>query len=98
MIVVDMVPAEVQLPDGSRHEKVRVSLTHRRVRVWREVGRQPELILDAAHDGVTLETRYPTIGTAMTWPTAAGDVVVTRMRGCACGSSLKAIQPPRDDG
>lgn len=97
MILVDMHPASVQLPDGSSHQHVRVTLTHQRLRVWREVGRRPELVLDTAHDGVTLETRYPLIGRAMTWPTAAGDVVVTRMGGCGCGSSLKAVQPPRDD-
>lgn len=97
MILADVHPAQVQLPDGTRHERVRVSLTHLRLRVWREVGRTPELLLDAAHDGVRLETRHPLIGRAMTWPTAAGDVVVTRMRGCGCGSTLKALQPPRDD-
>lgn len=97
MILVDVVPAEVQLPDGTSHQRVRVTLTHRRLRVWREVGRQPDLILDTAHEGVQIEARHPLIGKAMTWPTAAGDVVVTRMRGCACGSSLKAVQPPKDD-
>lgn len=97
MILVDLVQAEVQLPDGTTHTRVRVALTHRRLRVWREVGRRPELILDTAHDGVRLDVRHPIPGKAMTWPTAAGDVVVTRMRGCACGSSLKAVQPPRDD-
>lgn len=98
MILVDVHPAEVTLPDGTRHQRVRVVLTHRRLRVWSEVGRQPELVIDAPHDGVELTSRHPVPGQPMTWPTGAGDMVVTRMRGCGCGSSLKAVQPPKDDG
>lgn len=97
MILVDVHPAEVQLPDGTTHQRCRVVLSHRRLRVWREVGRQPELLLDTAHTGIMLETRYPLHGRPLTWSTSAGDVVVTRTRGCGCGSSLKAVQPPRDD-
>lgn len=97
MILVDVHPAEVTLPDGTCHERVRVVLTDRRLRVWAESSRQPTVVLDTAHDGVQLESRYPLIGRAMTWPTSAGDVVVTRMRGCGCRSALKAVQPPTDD-
>jgi hypothetical protein len=97
VILVNVHPAEVQLPDGTELQRARVVLTHRRVRVWREVGRQPELVLDVTHPGVVLQERYPIVGKAMTWPTGDGDLVVTRMRGCGCGSSLKGLQAPTDD-
>lgn len=96
MILMDVHPADVQLPDGSRHEQVRVALTHRRVRVWSEVGREPVELLDTAHDGIALETRHPLIGRRMIWSTAAGEVTVTRMKGCGCRSVLKALRPPTD--
>jgi hypothetical protein len=97
VILVDVHPAELQMPDGTRHERVRAVLTHQRIRVWTEVGRTPQLLVDEAHDGVQLEARHPLIGRPIEIPTSAGVLSVTRMRGCGCGSSLKALRPPRDD-
>jgi hypothetical protein len=97
MLLVDVHPAEVTLPDGSRHELVRVALTNRRLRVWSEVGREHELVFDAAHQGIALDTLHPLVGRRMLWATDAGEVAVTRMRGCGCGSSLRALRPPTDN-
>lgn len=93
MILIDMHPAELLLPDGTRHELVRVVLTDKRIRVWAEVGRQPQLLVDEAHDGVRLESQYPVVGQ----PIQVGGLAVTRMRGCGCGSSLKGLRPPTDE-
>jgi hypothetical protein len=97
MLLVDVHPAEVTLPDGSRHDLVRVALTNRRLRIWAEVARTPELLFEAAHQGIALDTLHPLVGRSMTWATDAGEVVVTRMRGCGCGSSLRALRPPSDN-
>lgn len=97
MILVDTHPATVHLPSGEVHDLARAVLTHRRLRVWVARGREQVLVLDEAHDGVTLETRYPLVGRPIEMPTAAGLVTVTRMRGCGCGSPLKSLRPPVDD-
>jgi hypothetical protein len=72
VLLVDVHPAEVTLPDGSRHDLVRVALTNRRLRIWSEVGRAPEMLFEAAHQGIALDTLHPLVGRSMTWATDAG--------------------------
>lgn len=97
MILIDVHPATVQFPDGTVHDLARASVTHRRVRVWVAQGRESALVVDEPHDGVRMETQYPPVGQPVQILTAAGPVLVTRMRGCGCGSPLKGFRAPTDD-
>lgn len=96
MILLDVHPATVQLPDGQTIDRARAVLTTSTVRVWEAVGRDAVLVLDVAQVNARIDARHPAPGVPVLIPTAAGEVTVTRLRGCGCGSPLKALRPSAD--
>lgn len=98
MILLDVHPAEFLDAAGERVAPVRAVLTDQRLRVWRAVGREVELVVDEPVGRVVLESRHPRIGQPIDVPlTAGGSVQLVRAKGCGCGSPLRAIRPPQKD-
>lgn len=91
VVVRDVHPATVTLPDGTTLTKAKVYLTQQRLYVWTEPGRVPTLTHVAAftRDGLVLPKPGASKGKAWTVPTAAGPVTVQPTGGCGCGSALK---------
>lgn len=83
-LVRDVVPAEVQGPDGSRWLRTRVFITDQRVLAFEE-GRPPRLVLEAVLLDADVQSIHAPASRPHRLATADGDVLVRRARGvCSC--------------
>lgn len=84
-LIRDVVPADVQLPDGNRLLRTRVFITDRRIQVWTEA-LPPVLAYDLELVGEpAVASVHASAGTPHRLATPDGEVVVRRSRGaCSC--------------
>lgn len=85
-LVRDVVPAEVHLPDGTRHLRARVFVTTSRLLVFLE-GRPPTLAYerDLVDDAPGLASVHASAGTPHRLSTPDGEVFIRRARHtCSC--------------
>jgi hypothetical protein len=88
----DSFPADVTLPDGSKHQGVRVILTDAGMLiVYGQMGDTVTQVFAAAvHGAPVLKSPYaPRYDSESSIPTDQGIVTALRGAGCGCGSVLK---------
>lgn len=98
VLLRDVHPAEVVLPDGSILKGARAFVTTRRVLIF-TVNSEREIELAADLDVTEPDIVPPsraTLGPSETIEvrTPAGTAWVNKGHGCGCGSPLKAMDPP----
>lgn len=88
-VIFDVFPAQVRTPDLVL-TKVRVAHTAEgRLMVWRETNRQVDQALDV--EVYSYEGRLAARAGKVEMLTEVGQVVVTRVSGCGCGSVLRSF-------
>jgi len=95
VVVRNVFPAEVVLPDGSLKTQALVKVTRERVYVWHG---ERDLIVDEAHgldaDGLAeLPPSYAMRANALRIPLDGGTLTVNKGKGCGCSSPLKSFRP-----
>jgi len=92
VVVRDVYPAEVTLPDGTLLRGALVKVTREGVYVW--TGERVLSYAEARSEpGEVLTPDYLTRREPLVTATADGPVVVWKGAGCGCGSTLKSYRP-----